>query len=629
MTGKMKIAIVAVFCCLLAFVAAGGTIAWAQGYDGRIGPRTFVGAVEVSGMDPETARQAVQRRIDAFLANGVSVTLDGTEGRVSLSSLLEASGAEIVRFDLDATIRAASAANHDENGFWDATRLLEARMTPTTIRAVVSGNEDSIAEAVRAAFPSRERPGVDATFAVTKSGGAWKATVVPGTSGEEFDLASFRSALLDRLATLSDAPVALVVVRRDPNVTEAVASAETDIAAAALSRAPFALSLPADPAAPSATWKISASDLATMLRPGPNGLDIDAAALNEALDVIAAAVDVPAQNARFERAGGRVVEFATSKTGRAIDRDRARTDLVAALNSPSAPSTTATPPIILAFVDVEPTVASAQANDLGIADLLGTGTSSFKGSPKNRMSNIQNGVNLLNGLLIAPDETFSLLNALKPFETENGYFPELVIKGDKILPEIAGGLCQIGTTTFRAAMNAGLEIVQRSNHSLVVSYYNDPSNGNPGTDATIYDPAPDFQFRNDTGHYVLFETSMDATAQSLAFSLWGTSDGRKGSYTPPVVKRWIPAGDPVETETTTIPVGEKKCQNVHVGADTSFTYTVAHPDGTSVDRVFESHYRPLPQICLVGVEQLSTPEDLQPAEDSVSSLVTTDAPVTN
>ncbi len=622
-TGKTKIAIIAVFCCLLAFFAVGGSLAWARQFDGRIGPNTFVGPVRVSGMDPETARQEVQKRIDGFFAKGLLVTVDGSTKAVPLSSLTGNDGLEIVRFDLDKTVAAAETSNHDANGFWNAVRLIEATMRPTAIRAVVSGNEDAIRGAVRETFTGKEMPGTDATFSIAKTSDGWKADVIAGTPGDEFDFAPFLPVLIARLSNLDDAPTELAIVHRDPEVTEDVARTETGAAAASLSRAPFVMSVPSDGTkAPGNSWSVSAADLAKIIRPGTNGLEIDPVAFDAQLDEIAAAVDVPAQNARFERKNGRVTEFATSAMGRSLNRDQARADFVAALNGVETT-------VFLSFVDVEPTVTSSEGNDLGITDALGTGTSSFKGSPKNRMTNIQNGVNLLNGLLLAPDETFSLLNALKPFETDNGYLPELVIKGDKILPEIAGGLCQIGTTTFRAVMNAGLEVVERSNHSLVVSYYNDPSNNNPGTDATIYDPAPDFKFKNDTGHYVLFEASMDATAQSLSFTLWGTSDGRKGSYTPPVVKRWIAAGDPVETETTALAVGEKKCQNVHVGADTSFTYTVAHPDGTSVDRVFESHYRPLPQICLVGVEQLSTPEDLQPATDSVSSLVTTDAPVTN
>ena len=258
---------------------------------------------------------------------------------------------------------------------------------------------------------------------------------------------------------------------------------------------------------------------------------------------------------------------------------------------------------------VEPEVRTGEVNDLGINEVLGVGYSNFSGSPHNRIKNISFAVNQkLNGLLIKPDEEFSLLNALKPFTIEGGYLPELVIKGDEIKPEVAGGLCQIGSTMFRAAMNSGLKITQRRNHSLVVNYYNDHRNGLPGTDATIYDPAPDLRFKNDTGNYILLTTEIDMAKKDIYFTLWGTSDGREGYYSEPVVTKWLPTGPTKTVETTTIAPGKQKCQSRHPGAVASFTYTIEKPDGEKVDRVFESYYRPLPQICLVGVE--STEEDI-------------------
>ncbi|MEK7530178.1 MAG: VanW family protein, partial [Patescibacteria group bacterium] len=260
----------------------------------------------------------------------------------------------------------------------------------------------------------------------------------------------------------------------------------------------------------------------------------------------------------------------------------------------------------------QPSIGTGEVNDLGITEVLGVGTSNFKGSPANRVKNIRHGVNKLNGILIAPDEEFSLLAALRPFTIEDGYLPELVIKGDEIKPEVAGGLCQIGSTTFRAVMNSGLPVTERRNHSLVVSYYNDPSNGNPGTDATIYDPAPDFRFVNDTGKYILFTTSMNDSTGDLRFTFWGTNDGRKGYYSAPVVQNWIGAGEAQTRYTTYLPLGVRRCQSAHPGANASFTYTVERPDGEVEQTVYESHYRALPTICLEGVlpEQLDADGNL-------------------
>lgn len=623
LTGKMKIAIAAVFCCLAVFFAVGATLVWASSYDGRVGPNTYVGHVDVSGMASEDARTAVQEAVDGFLTGGAPILVEGKPAALPLSVLAGSDAVDAVTFDVDGAVAEALGRAHGGGDLRNAWSMLASTFRRAEISVRVTVNRDLLASAIRNAEPDIEHPAKDASFVFARENGAWTATAKEGVEGDEFDLPAFQTALLQHLAELSEERTPLVIAHRRPDVSLADAQKLEGRAVAALNRAPFTLALDSEGVV--GRWTVTADDLSAMLAPGIDGLDVDDAAFGTTLDAIADEVETPAQNARFELTNGRVTEFAASSTGLSVDRDAARAAMVAALNA-DASSEDGGNDVALTLIAVEPTVKTKDVNDLGITDLLGTGTSSYRGSPANRINNIKNGVGFLNGRLIAPGETFSLLAALKPFETSNGYLPELVIKGDKIQPEVGGGLCQIGTTTFRAALNSGLPIVQRSNHSLVVSYYNDPSNGKPGTDATIYDPAPDFQFMNDTGHYILFQAEMLTDTQDLRFSFWGTSDGRRGSYTPPVVDRWIPVADPVETETLDLPVGEKKCQSAHVGADTHFTYTVVKPDGTSVDEVFSSHYRPLPEMCLVGVEQLSTPDPLQPAADGVSSSQTSDTP---
>ena len=192
---------------------------------------------------------------------------------------------------------------------------------------------------------------------------------------------------------------------------------------------------------------------------------------------------------------------------------------------------------------------------------------------------------------------------------DNGYLPEQVIKGREIKPEIGGGMCQIGTTLFRMAMNSGMDVTQRRNHSLVVSYYADPVNGNPGTDATLYEPDLDLKFINDTGRHLLLQTDIDYKKQQLVFTLWGNPDGRSGSYTHPLVSRWIPAGDQEQilVDDGALKPGEKKCQTAFRGAVASFTYTRVTPQGEKIERGFDSYYRPLPKICLVGAEPGTCP----------------------
>jgi len=357
------------------------------------------------------------------------------------------------------------------------------------------------------------------------------------------------------------------------------------------------------------TWTITKKDIANWLEVQMHdgiGFGLNASSTKIFLqDTIASSINQDAREARFEIGqNGKVSEFQGSRPGIGIAID----DTYVAINDAVLQRTWHDGGMVsslpIRVEQVEPAVKTSEVNDLGITEILGSGYSNFSGSPTNRIKNIRHAVvDKLNGLLIKPDEEFSLLNTLEPFTIEGGYLPELVIKGDEIKPEVAGGLCQVGTTMFRTVMNSGLSVVSRRNHSLVVSYYNDQRNGKPGTDATIYDPAPDFKFKNDTGHYILITTDMNTKTGDLTFTFWGTSDGREGYYTEPVVHRWIPTGPQQTIETTDLAPGVQNCQSAHPGAETSFTYVRILPSGEKKEEVFSSYYRPLPKICLVGVEK--------------------------
>lgn len=330
---------------------------------------------------------------------------------------------------------------------------------------------------------------------------------------------------------------------------------------------------------------------------------------------VAPKVEVEARDAKFSMdENNKVKEFQGSRPGIKLDLESTYALLNDAVIERTKHDEGVAKDVSLSIIKTEPNVTTADANDLGIKEVLGIGVSYYTGSPANRIKNIKNALKKLNGILIKPDEEFSALKYTQPFTLEGGYLPELVIKGDEVKPEIGGGLCQIGTTLFRMAMNSGMPITQRRNHSLVVSYYNDLANGLPGTDATIYDPAPDFRFKNDTGNYILIQTDIDEKTGKLEFTLWGTSDGRKGWYDPPVLEKWIGHGETRYIETEKLAPGQKTCQHAYRGAKASFKYTRELSDGEKQEEVFESYYRPLPEICLIGVEKKQSCFDENGAE---------------
>jgi vancomycin resistance protein YoaR len=167
-----------------------------------------------------------------------------------------------------------------------------------------------------------------------------------------------------------------------------------------------------------------------------------------------------------------------------------------------------------------------ETNNLGIKELVAVGESNFAGSPRNRRVNIKVGADKFQGLIIKPGEEFSFNKFLGDVDAENGYLPELVIKRTGTVPEFGGGLCQVSSTAFRAAMNAGLPITARRNHSYAVKYY-----APQGTDATIYPGVQDFKFVNDLPSHLLIRTRIEG--DKLFYDFYGTKDERKITFDGP------------------------------------------------------------------------------------------------
>lgn len=335
---------------------------------------------------------------------------------------------------------------------------------------------------------------------------------------------------------------------------------------------------------------------------GGVSLQFNESKIRDWLDKIATQIEKNPTDALFELDPERkkVIKFQIASQGIRIPREENAKRIAEALQIGIETAT-------LAVSTVSPKIATAEAAlQYGIKELLGRATTNYKGSPRNRVKNIARGAEILHGILIAPDEEFSLLEHLRPFTLENGYLSELVIKAaeGRTVPEIGGGLCQIGTTMFRTVLNAGLPITARRNHSYRVSYYEPPV----GMDATIYDPAPDFKFKNDTGNWLLLTTYADSKNMNVTFELWGTSDGRKAQTSEPEVSNFRKPPEAKIIETTDLAPGVKKCtERAHVGSDAKFTYTVTYSDGTVKEEEFFSRYRPWQEVCLVGVEKKEEP----------------------
>jgi len=311
--------------------------------------------------------------------------------------------------------------------------------------------------------------------------------------------------------------------------------------------------------------------------------------ISEYLQTLAEEINIEPIQRRLNMENSRVVEFQSGQPGLILDIEDSVKNITQGILEKKKE-------INLTVQKIEPESLPADAASLGIKELIGEGKSNFAGSPKNRRHNIEVGAEKLHGTLIKPDEEFSLVKSLGEVNEANGFLPELVIKGDRTIPEYGGGLCQLATTAFRAALNAGLPITERQPHSYRVVYY-EPA----GMDATIYNPHPDLRFVNDTGYYILWQTGI--FGDDLIFKLYGTSDERRVETSAVKVFNITEPGPVKFIETDELTPGEKKkVESAHQGADAEFRNIITFPNGIVREDVWKSRYQPWPEVWLIGKE---------------------------
>jgi vancomycin resistance protein YoaR len=141
-------------------------------------------------------------------------------------------------------------------------------------------------------------------------------------------------------------------------------------------------------------------------------------------------------------------------------------------------------------------------------------STSYANSGDGRSHNIEATAKVVHDRLLAPGEVFDYQKVIEQTRDEFGFKKAPVILNGKLVPGIGGGICQVSTTLYNAVLRSGLEIVERRNHSLAVSYV--PL----GQDATYSTGYINFKFKNTTDSHLLIRTSMEN--RRLTVKLFGT-----------------------------------------------------------------------------------------------------------
>lgn len=204
------------------------------------------------------------------------------------------------------------------------------------------------------------------------------------------------------------------------------------------------------------------------------------------VQAVAVKADVPAVDAAIESFDVNTYTFvlSDSQEGRELDVEALRRDIIAALEAGGGD-------VKVNIQTVLPRVTKADVSSAyGMIAYAVTNASS---SSSNRIKNIQNAVSIINGTRIADGETFSFNETVGERTTDRGFRRATAYSGGEVTEEIGGGICQVSTTLFNAAVKADMEIVERHNHSLTVSYVD------RGKDAAVNWKTQDLKFTNHSG----------------------------------------------------------------------------------------------------------------------------------
>jgi vancomycin resistance protein YoaR len=569
----------------------GASVGIAISHANRIMPGVSVGGVNVGGLDREAAAARLRAELPSLSTGNVTLNVDGRTTTVPLSDL----GRE---YDIDATLDAAFGVARSGNPLQDGIQRLRAMTGPTLAGSAVIAQDDAGVTGLVASIAKQyDRDPKDAD--VRRAGPTF--VQIPAVTGITVAQDALRNALEQALATPAvDGPIDVLVSRQDPAVSTEQAT-EAAGAASAIAAKPLVLK---------GTGKkvtLSRDELADFVGFGPTeagwGVRLDEQAIWDRLMPIAKGVVSAPRNASFAWGANGAVGFYPGANGRRLNKNDSIENVVAALERRAGGLATGS--AALAVRVIQPAVTNADARKVAPEmRRLGTWTTYFVPSDGNFWgANITIPARDIDGRVIAPGEWFEFWQGIGPVTLEHGYgYGGAIIGGRSVANgALAGGICSTSTTLFNAAMRAGLEIGQRTNHSYYIDRYP------VGLDATVFKTdsyETDMTFRNDTANPIVIRSSWGSGF--VRFDIWGVPDGRTVTLSRPTTSNygtavWTTAFNP------DLPAGTSKIvEYPHNGFDAVVTRWVRDAKGNLIHQdTWTSHYRTVNGVTEYGPKRAS------------------------
>ena len=326
-------------------------------------------------------------------------------------------------------------------------------------------------------------------------------------------------------------------------------------------------------------------------------IEYDNSELKDFLSTSEDKYNLPAKNALFKFEKGKVVEFRKESNGLKILTEKFLPDFDKIIGDLKTDA--ANKKVILNSEVIKPEIKLSDINEYGIEEFIAEGKSDYTHSIPQRVHNLTLAASKFNGVLIPKGKEFSFNEIVGDISSLTGYQPAYIIKDGKTILGDGGGVCQVSTTLFRAALNAGLPIIERTAHAYRVGYYENDSQ--PGIDATVYSPTVDLKIKNDTPGYILIETEIDEENNLLYFKFYGKKDSRRVEISKATVYDVVPPLPPKYQDDPTLKKGVTKQVDFPAwGSKVFFTYKVFQGDKLAIDNKFFSNFRPWAAVYLVG-----------------------------
>jgi vancomycin resistance protein YoaR len=574
----VSIALLAVLIALVGLAFAGSTARLADG--------VAIAGVDVGGLTPKQARVLLERRFDQVARVPVVFTAGGKSYPIKATTLgVEADWASAIQ-----------SATREGQGFGPVRgfKRLQARFFGAEVMPPAQAYAAALDYKLAGLAREIDRDHVEAKL--VRRG--LSIELVPGRAGLQLDKRAAQSRIVRSLARLERGDIVALPVRIDPVEVDAA-----DLAPAAR-QARLALSAPVRLEYSGVRWKLPRWRIAELLSlpaDGKTELTIAGPGAEAWFTKLRKTVEHAPVDARFEVTSGGEIRILPDKPGLGIDVPATAEALLAAAISPTARTAT----LAARTTAADRTAAEAQA--MGITGVVGSYYTTY-GGIASRLHNVALVAELIDGTLVAPGQTFSFNGTTGERTAEKGFQEAPVIINGELQTGLGGGICQVSTTVFNAAYEAGLEIDERTNHALYISHY--PL----GRDATVNYPDLDLEFTNDTDHWLLVRTFVGSG--SLTVNLYGTPQNRRVESTGEPL-RVIGAPNVKRVPDPTLLTGESEVLEYGEPARaTSVSRKVYSASGKLLhEDTWYSQYRSEPRVLRVGTKPKPKPKKKPPKVD--------------